>query len=155
MHRVALVVVCGLCLSCEEARTGDGCGTSSDDTVLFEPPLSAAGHYVFAIEAGDESGTCEAMVSAEGVEASSCTVATWTTVTETPGVVQGDVIVPGTPRAIDGLLVGSGTDAEVSITVVRDDVVLFDGALAWQSETVSDDNCGEVERRAAVVQLSD
>jgi len=137
-----------------EPPSGDGCSTSSDNTILFDPPLTEVGDYTFAVEVGGENGECQISMTADGTEGGSCTMPRWSVLLKVEGVANGDVIEPVPPREILGLLVGPAAETEVSVTVSRDDMELFEGTLLLEPETV-DDSCGDVERLVATAEMPD
>lgn len=156
MNRVLQLGTIGLlAIGCsEEAPRGDGCGTSSDNTILFDPPLTEVGDYTFVVEMGSGTGECDATMTADGTEGASCTMPRWSVLLKVEGVANGDVIEPVPPKEILGLLVGTAAETEVSVTVSLDEVELFEGTLLLEPDTV-DDSCGEVERLVATAEMPD
>lgn len=67
----------------------------------------------------------------------------------------GDGLGWGPITEIRGFLIGTAIETEATLTVVKDDVELFDETLPLSPDTVPDSSCGEVERRLATAEISD
>lgn len=143
-----------VCLGCSSSSvSGDGCSTSSDNTILFDPPISEVGEYVVSVDIGGETGDCRFTISAQGVVDQTCTVVGWAVLAKEGGTDNGGTIGSTGAKEAIGLLVGTGAATSASVVVKVDGAEVKTQSATLKSESVPDDACITVDRLSGTVDM--